>query len=116
MTKKIFDNYKNQRWSFVEYDTDLLEKIATTFNLTKTLAKVLIHNTGSTDIAHIKEMIDPSKNLLNELDGLCDPSELDKAVTRIHQAQKKNETIYVNGDPDADGISGTAILVAGLRH
>ena len=28
----------------------------------------------------------------------------------------KAEKVMVNGDPDADGITGAAVLVAGMRH
>lgn len=44
-----------------------------------------------------------------------DLTDMQKAVGRIRQAIKKNETIIVYGDFDADGVTSTTLLVESLR-
>ncbi len=41
--------------------------------------------------------------------------DMDKAVDRLKTAIRKNETIFIHGDYDADGITSTALLVSALR-
>ena len=40
---------------------------------------------------------------------------MDLAVQRLYRAVKRNETVGVFGDFDVDGVTGTAIIVEGLR-
>ena len=50
---------------------------------------------------------------------VCDPfllSDMDKAVSRIRRAIANGERIGVFGDFDIDGVSGTAVVVTGLRR
>ena len=50
---------------------------------------------------------------------VCDPlllPDMDKAVSRIRSAIGKGERIGVFGDFDIDGVSGTAVVVNGLRR
>ena len=50
---------------------------------------------------------------------VCDPlllSDMDKAVSRLRRAIDNGESIGVFGDFDIDGISGTAVIVTGLRR
>ena len=116
MTENLFKAYQNQRWSFVEYNHEELNQVQSRFQLNSTLAKVLIHNAKTADLKKIEALLEPNPEILSEYAGFCDKSQLDKAFSRVKQAQKNNESIVINGDPDADGISGTAILVAGLRQ
>ncbi|RAP27104.1 hypothetical protein DID74_00790, partial [Candidatus Marinamargulisbacteria bacterium SCGC AG-333-B06] len=114
--KPIFKDYQNQRWSFQKYDNEQLENIAKEFNISKTLARVLSHNMETTDINTINAILNPAENLLHEYKGFCDEKQILLAAERIKKAQKNNEKIIINGDPDADGISGTVILVSALRQ
>tara|TARA_B100000427_G_scaffold159606_1_gene132610 strand:+ start:2063 stop:4075 length:2013 start_codon:yes stop_codon:yes gene_type:complete len=114
--KIIFKNYQNQRWSFQTYDDSQLDSISKEYNISKTLARVLTHNMGTTDISAINSILNPDEHLLYSYDGFCDKQQILLAAQRIQKAQKNNETIIVNGDPDADGISGTVILVSALRQ
>ncbi|RAP31354.1 hypothetical protein DID78_01595 [Candidatus Marinamargulisbacteria bacterium SCGC AG-343-D04] len=112
----LFSDYQNQRWSFAEFDEDDVSRISKMFGIPVPIAKLLCHNVGSSQLEDINKIASPDINLLSILDGLSDPMHLEKAAQRIRLAQKNNETIFINGDPDADGISGTSILVAGLRQ
>jgi single-stranded-DNA-specific exonuclease len=54
----------------------------------------------------------------SRLSTLPDPGllpDMDKAVARLMTALARREPILVHGDYDVDGISGTALLVEGLR-
>jgi single-stranded-DNA-specific exonuclease len=112
----IFENYQNQRWSFQNYDNYQLENLMEHYSISKTCAKVLIHNMGTDNIEEIDSMLNPDESMLHEFNGFCDKQQIKQAADRIKKAQKNNELIVVNGDPDADGISGTVILVAALRQ
>ena len=116
MTDQLFENYQNQRWTFVEYNQADVDNVKMAFDVSESLARLLIHNSRSTDIVYIQSLLEPSIELLHSFEGISDQAEIQKAVQRLKKAQKQNEHIFVNGDPDADGISGTAILVAGLRQ
>ena len=112
----FFENYNNQRWSFAEVDPSVVQQVAKLFDVSPLIAKLLVHNLKSTDINYIQSVISPDKKLHDDLDGLVPEDQLKKAVDRIRQAQINTEVVFVNGDPDADGIGGTSILVAGLRQ
>jgi single-stranded-DNA-specific exonuclease len=54
----------------------------------------------------------------SRLAALPDPGllpDMDRAVARLRRALELRELILVHGDYDVDGISGTALLVEGLR-
>ena len=75
------------------------------------LAQVLV-NRGMRDIASIKNFLCPS------LERLHDPfllPDMDKAVDRVKTAIRNNETVFIHGDYDADGITSTSLLVSALR-
>tara|TARA_A100001015_G_scaffold316787_1_gene431990 strand:+ start:637 stop:2637 length:2001 start_codon:yes stop_codon:yes gene_type:complete len=112
----LFENFNNQRWSFSKVNHDDVSNVAKTFDIHPLIAKMLIHNLESVDIDYIASIIKPENKLQYELDDLVPSEQLENAVKRIRQAQINSEIVYVNGDPDADGIGGTAILVAGLRQ
>ena len=116
MDLNLFQNYQNQRWSFVDYKKDEIDLLKQHYKLNDTMAKVLLHNVGSSDLEQIDSLLTPSEDLHTNFDGFCEPNQLELAAKRIRYAQKNNQTIFINGDPDADGICGTAILTAGLRQ
>lgn len=60
-----------------------------------------------------------SERNLSESTALSDPflfPEMQKAVDRLERAIANRETIGIFGDYDADGVTGTAILVRALRR
>ena len=64
------------------------------------------------EIASLGEFLNP------RLDRLADPSgmvDMDRAVARVGRALDNGETVFVHGDYDVDGITGTAFLVRTLR-
>lgn len=75
------------------------------------MARLLIHRGAGTPQ-------EASDFLCADLSSLPSPSlmaEMDKAVHLIRQAAARGEKILVLGDYDADGLTGTAILIRVLR-
>lgn len=55
-----------------------------------------------------------AKFLYASVDDFYDPFHLygmERAVSRIHRALEKNEKIWIYGDYDADGVTGTSVLL-----
>ena len=76
------------------------------------LARLLARR-GVEQPAEAKAFLEPS------LDQLHDPFELGgvpEAVERLESAREAGERVAVIGDYDVDGVSGTALLLAVLRH
>ncbi len=53
---------------------------------------------------------------LEHLEAAVALHDADRAVTRIADAVRRQETIFVHGDYDVDGMSSTALLTRVLRH
>lgn len=76
------------------------------------LARLLVRR-GVRTSADARRFLEPS------LDQLHDPGRLAglaAAVERLAAARERGEPVAVVGDYDVDGVSGTALLIAVLRH
>ena len=71
----------------------------------------LLYNRGLTEPSQLEPFITADKRLSS--DPLLLP-DMHRAVARIYQALLSGENIAIYGDFDADGITGTALLVQGL--
>ena len=101
----------HRNWQVNRTNPEFLKHISDKASISPVLAQVLV-NRGIRDIESIKNFLSPS------LEGLHDPfllPDMDKAVDRLKTAIRKNETIFIHGDYDADGITSTALLVSALR-
>lgn len=106
-----------ERWHFTKLDPKKIKALAQKFDLDPILARILlVYKIGQGDDEYIKSFINPPEHLLTLTKGLSRKEDVRRAVDRISQAIKRKEKIMVNGDPDADGITATTILVASLRH
>ena len=72
----------------------------------------LLYNRGITCSAEVKPFLNADSSLLNDPMLLPDMA---RAVTRLIKALQGGESIGVFGDFDADGVTGTALLVLALR-
>ena len=72
----------------------------------------LLYNRGITCSAEVKPFLNADSSLLNDPMLLPDMA---RAVTRLRKALQGGESIGVFGDFDADGVTGTALLVLALR-
>jgi len=108
---------KEKLWTYHSFNNEEIDIISDELNTTKLLAKVL--NTAGfdkTSIDHIDRFMNPKMEEILRYEGLTSNEELEKSMKRIVRAIEKKEKVIVNGDPDADGISGTTILTTGLRQ
>ena len=72
----------------------------------------LLYNRGIRHSSDVETYLEPDDRLLNDPMLLPD---MDKAITRLRSALDSNEVIGIFGDFDADGITGTALLIQALR-
>lgn len=104
-----------QRWEFTKIEPEEVKQTALELSIHPVLARVLITRGLTQDPQRLKEFIHPDKGLINDISNLTTPDHLKTALNRIQTAIRKKEKMIIHGDPDADGITGTTILVAGLR-
>jgi single-stranded-DNA-specific exonuclease len=72
------------------------------------LQETLLSNRGITDKQAFFSPIHPSQ--IDPTTIGIDGNQLQKAITRIHQAKQNQDKVIIFGDYDADGISATAVL------
>lgn len=73
----------------------------------------LLARRGVTTAAEARAFLEPSLDQLHDPLGLAGVRE---AVERLAAARERAEGVAVVGDYDVDGVTGTALLVAVLRH
>ena len=72
----------------------------------------LLYNRGIRDPTDVERFLAADERLLNDPMLLRD---MDRAVSRLQRALRSGESIGIFGDFDADGVTGTALLVHALR-
>jgi single-stranded-DNA-specific exonuclease len=77
------------------------------------LVTQLLYNRGLTEPSQLEPFITADKRLSGDPSLLPD---IQPAVARIYRALLSGDSIAVYGDFDADGITGTALLVQGLSR
>lgn len=102
----------NHKWVVSRTNPEFLDYLSREASISRVLAQVLV-NRGFKDAALIKDFLNPSMEFLHDPFLLPD---MDRAVLRLKSALKKDETVLVHGDYDADGITSTALLVTVLRR
>jgi len=102
----------HRRWLVKKTNPDFLENLCKDASISKAFAQILV-NRGIKDLDSVKRFLSPSFSdthnpfLLNDMD---------KAVERIKKAIYKNETVFIYGDYDADGVTATSILLSAFRR
>ena len=99
-------------WQLAPRNEELEKKLARELSIPLIIARILI-NRGIRTPGEAETFLKP------KLTGLHNPfllKDMEIAVERIGLALKKQERILIYGDYDADGISGTALLVATLKQ
>lgn len=106
-----------ERWVLASVEHQNIKALTEALDIDYILAKILLaRNIGNGDINAIRQFLTPPDSLATDFLQVTTPFHLNRAVDRIKSAIENKELIFVNGDPDADGISGTCILVYGLRY
>ena len=72
----------------------------------------LLRQRGIQDDSEADEFLSVSETLFENPFTLPD---IEIAVNRLHNAQLADETVAVYGDFDADGVTGTALLIKALK-
>ncbi len=96
------------RWNLLPLVPD--EHLAKTSGFSPLIAQ-LLYNRGLTEPSQLESFITGDKRLSGNPSLLPD---IQLAVGRIYRALLSGENIAIYGDFDADGITGTALLVQGL--
>ena len=109
-------------WKPVSIDTmprSVVSKISKQFKLSKIASEVLLRR-ATTSKLFSKKGYEPAivkKFLTGSYKDLYDPflfKDMLKAVDRVLSAKRNKEKIFIHGDYDCDGITGTAILKMAL--
>jgi single-stranded-DNA-specific exonuclease len=101
----------NKRWRFSPHDADRVALLERAAGVSPIVAQLLISR-GVYDAEQARTFLDA------KLTGLRDPDLLpgaSEAADRIYAAVQAKRRIVVYGDYDADGMTGTAILLSCLR-
>ncbi len=96
------------RWNLLPLVPD--EHLVKTSGLSPLIAQ-LIYNRGITEPSQLEIFVTGDERLSSDPSLLPD---IQPAAVRIYQALLSGENIAIYGDFDADGITGTALLVQGL--
>lgn len=99
------------RWQQFRPDSALSKRVAQNLDISPITAQVLI-NRGMHTEAKAGYFLEP------KLSNLTDPRNMPdaiKAAKRVLLAKERGEKIFVYGDYDVDGVTGTAILVETLN-
>ncbi|NGX39673.1 MAG: Single-stranded-DNA-specific exonuclease RecJ [Chlamydiae bacterium] len=99
-------------WIYPKIDSDWNQKIISELSIHPVTAQVLVSR-GFTNFDQIHDY------LYAKLPNLLDPNllpDMGKAVTRILEAKKNEETILIYGDNDVDGITGATLLTEFLNY
>ena len=96
----------NKKWKINDTQTDIAEKIANEFNISKLVANI-IANKGLKDKEEIETFLSPTRK--DFYDPFLMP-DMKKAVERILKAIDNKEKITIYGDYDVDGITSSTIL------
>ncbi|MBC7856136.1 MAG: single-stranded-DNA-specific exonuclease RecJ [Pirellulaceae bacterium] len=100
-----------KRWRIEPHDADRIGRLERSAGVPPIVAQLLLCR-GVHEPEHVKTFLE------SKLTGLRDPDELPgcaAAADRVHAAIRDKRKIVIYGDYDADGMTGTAILMICLR-
>jgi single-stranded-DNA-specific exonuclease len=98
-------------WHLLPHDPAVLERLAAALQVSPVVAQLLLNR-------NLREPEPARRFLTAPLVDLHEPALLPgvtEAAERLHAAVRHGRRICVYGDYDVDGVTGTAILVQGLR-
>ena len=100
-----------KRWRIRPLDLGEADQLARVANIPTVVAQLLVHR-GIDRIDDVRSFIDARLSLIRSPDSL--PG-ITSAADCIHAAVQSGKKITIYGDYDADGMTGTAILLRCLR-
>lgn len=99
------------KWVLADHDAGAVSQLSRRTGIPELIARLMV----------VRGITDPTAALSflsSDLSSLSDPRlflGMDRAVSRIKEAISRKERIVVYGDYDVDGVTGSAVLVLGLR-
>lgn len=96
----------HHNWVLSKSDETCVEQLRKELGIPTPVARVLV-NRGVEEVAQAERFLSPSLRGLHPPEDLAD---MGKAVERIILAVRRNESIWIYGDYDADGITSVALL------
>lgn len=112
----MFEDVNRERWHLSSLAEESVNNFATALNIDPLLSKVLLaRKIGEGDVDKVRAFLKPDESMVTAFNGVTSDEDLKNGVDRVEAAVKSRELIMINGDPDADGITGATILVSGLR-
>ena len=104
---------EDRQWNLIQAaDEAAVSRLSVELGVDRVLAQLLVQR-GVSTFEEARNFFRPS------LENLHDPflmTDMDKAVTRIHEALEKGEKILVYGDYDVDGTTAVAEVVIFLKR
>lgn len=100
-----------RRWIIESADEEAVREFAVREGLPY-LPALILYKRGYRDTAAVKRFLEPALDHLHDPFGLPD---MDRAVDRLVEIGERGEKVLVHGDYDVDGVSGTALLLRGLK-
>ena len=117
MQNQVTESLHRERWHITEVDQTQVQEYAEKFKIDPLLARLLlVRNIGDGIDEEIWKFINPPASLITDYSTCTASEDLIAATNRIASAIQNGERIMINGDPDADGISGGTILVSSIRE
>lgn len=101
-----------RKWHLFEQESGLSRELSEQFDISNVTSQVLI-NRGLKTKEEVQDFLNP------KLGSLRDPFEIPdmkQAVARVLEARARGEKVTVYGDYDADGVTGTTIILLGLKN
>ncbi len=95
-----------KRWVIKDVDEVTADKLASELNVEKTIARLLVQR-GISTYEEAKSFFRPEMSMLHDPFLMKD---MDRAVERIINAAKNNESILIYGDYDVDGTTSVALV------
>ena len=105
-----------ERWDLSIFDQEKVNALSDELGIKPALTKILLSKNIESQFNNITDFLNPNPALITETKNLASPQNITKACKRLKEAIQKKETIMINGDPDADGISGTTIYSAAFEQ
>jgi single-stranded-DNA-specific exonuclease len=98
-------------WRLLPHDSAAVERLSAALGMGPIVAQLLL-NRGLTDVGQARRFLEPALNGLHPPELLPGVPE---AAERIFAAVRAGRRLCVYGDYDVDGVTGSAILLTGLK-
>lgn len=109
--KLLIANIMDRTWQITPHDSAVIERLEKSANVSPVIAQLLASR-GITDPKQIEKFL--AASMLDLRDPALLPN-MEQGAQTVFKAIEDGKKIQVFGDYDCDGMSGTAILVNGLK-